>query len=118
VHAHVERGYRENEQEVFCRLTHPDHRVAFRVRECSSYTESKGQTLREMEEMAWILAPRGSKRTTGFVHNSELRNEDGDIEWILDENSSSRVHACGALSRIRVLERPGRGDRGARRSSC
>lgn len=84
VHAHIEKGYRVTEQTVICRATYPDHRVLFRVRECSEYTEIKRQTLRQMEEIAWVLAPREGKRKAGFVPAKELEKEP-DVELILDE---------------------------------
>ncbi|HVB85905.1 MAG TPA: hypothetical protein VNK23_04465 [Candidatus Dormibacteraeota bacterium] len=82
--AHVARGYRLNEKVLVCMATSPDRQVRFRVRECTSYVDKNRQTLYEMKEMAWILAPRGPKRRAGFVHSSELRNEDGDIELTLE----------------------------------
>ncbi|HTR47213.1 MAG TPA: hypothetical protein VMM16_07525 [Verrucomicrobiae bacterium] len=85
-HAHVERGYRESEETIVCRYTYPDHRVHFRVRECSDYTEIKRMTLARMEEIAWILSPRGPKRQAGFIPLNELRNADDEIELTLNEN--------------------------------
>lgn len=85
VYSHIAKGYRESEQVVICRATYHDHRVLFRVRECSEYTEMKRQTLRQMEEIAWILAPREGKRKAGFVPAKELEKESG-IELILDES--------------------------------
>jgi hypothetical protein len=85
VHAHIEKGYRDSEQVVVCRATYPDHRVLFRVRECSGYTEVKRQTLRQMEEIAWVLAPREGKRKAGFVPAKELEKE-SEVELILDES--------------------------------
>ncbi|MGH9560590.1 MAG: hypothetical protein ACRD3S_03965 [Terracidiphilus sp.] len=82
--AHIAKGYRLNEKVVVCTVTSPALRVRFRVRECTSYTDKNRQSLYEMKEMAWILAPRGPKRRAGFVHSSKLRNEEGDIELTLD----------------------------------
>jgi hypothetical protein len=65
--AHIEKGYRESEQLVFCTLTYFEHRVAFPVRQCSGYREVKQQTLKQMEEIAWILPSSGNKRTAGFT---------------------------------------------------
>ena len=83
--AHIVRGYRLNEKVVVCTVTSPDFRVRFRVRQCSSYVDKNRQSLYEMQQMAWILAPRGPKRQAGFVHSSELRNEDGEIELTLED---------------------------------
>lgn len=45
----------------------------------------KRQTLSQMEQIAWILAPREGKRKAGFVPAKELEKESG-IELILDES--------------------------------
>lgn len=86
VHAHIERGYRESEQVTFCRLTYFDHRVTFPVRSCTNYTEMKRQTLRQMEDIAWILMPREGKRVPGFVRPDEIA-EGHEIEIELKKNS-------------------------------
>ena len=84
--AHIERGFRESEERVFCEATYYTHRVLFPVRECSGYVEKKRQTLDQMEEIAWVLTPRGSKRRAGFVPAEELRQKDGEgIELILSD---------------------------------
>ena len=85
--AHIEKGYRASEELVLCGANYPMHRVPFAIRECTGYIDKTRQDLTAMEAMAWILAPRGSKRKAGFVHASKLRNEDGEIELILDDNS-------------------------------
>ena len=82
--AHIERGYRESELQVFCTVRFRLHRVPFQVRECSGYVDKNRQNLYDMREMAWILAPRGPKRKAGFIPVSKLLNEDGDIELTLE----------------------------------
>jgi len=83
--AHMERGFRESEERVLCEATYHTHRVLFPVRECTGYVEKRRQTLSQMEEIAWVLTPRGSKRKAGFVQASELEKEEdsGGIELIL-----------------------------------
>jgi hypothetical protein len=85
--AHIERGYGECEQVVICRATYPEHRVRFRVRECSGYNELERQSLKQMEDIAWVVEPRGSKRKAGFVHASEVRKDEDEIELILDKEN-------------------------------
>jgi hypothetical protein len=87
-HAHIERGYRESETAIFCQSTWPEHRVQFRVRECSGYLEIKRQSLKQMEEMAWVLSPRGAKRPAGFSAPSELRKDEGEIELVLNRQKT------------------------------
>jgi hypothetical protein len=83
-HAHIERGYRASEKRVFCAAHEPSHAVPFAMNECTSYRDKTRQSLWEMEQIAWILAPRGSKREAGFVRASELRKKTDEVELILD----------------------------------
>jgi hypothetical protein len=82
--AHIEKGYRASQELVFCSANYPMHRVPFPIRECTGYLDKTRQDIKAMEQMAWILAPRGPKRKAGFVHSSELRNEEDEIELILN----------------------------------
>jgi hypothetical protein len=82
--AHIEKGYRESEQRTLCRANYPMHRVLFPMRECTGYIDKTRQGLTAMENIAWILVPRGPKRKAGFVHASDLANEDAEIELTLD----------------------------------
>lgn len=86
VNAHIERGFRESETLVFCQATHPEHRVRFRVRECSAYTEKQKQTLWQMQKIAWILDKRAGRKA-GFVPAVELEKRTSDIEIILDKGN-------------------------------
>ena len=89
VNGHIERGYRENEEMIICEATYFGHRVYFRVRECSNYTERKRQRLCDMEEIAWILEPRGGKRVAGFVAPGEERKDAEEIELIITAPNNS-----------------------------
>ena len=82
--AHIERGYRHSEELVICQSTYPEHRVIFRVRECSGYVEKQRETLYEMKKIAWILDEHGHTRKVGFVPAKELEEKSGEVELILD----------------------------------
>jgi hypothetical protein len=82
LHAHIERGYRESEELVVCQLTYPEHRVSFRVRQCSGHTEANRQTLKQMERIAWVLDAKGSARKLGFMPADE-RPENPDQAGLL-----------------------------------
>jgi len=84
VNAHIERGYRESETLVFCQATNPEHRVHFRVRECSSHTERQKQTLWQMQKVAWILDERAGRKV-GFVPAADIEKRPGELEIILNE---------------------------------
>jgi hypothetical protein len=82
-HSHVAKGYRQSEMLVVCRVTSPEYRVDFPVRECSSYIDRTRQSLYELEKIAWIVAPRGPKRRAGFVSPEGRRKTEEEIELIL-----------------------------------
>jgi hypothetical protein len=84
--AHIQYGFRESEEVVRCQATYPKHRVRFRVRDCSSYIELEHQTLKQNEEIAWVVEPRGSKQRAGFVSVSDLRGVEDVIDLILDKD--------------------------------
>jgi hypothetical protein len=88
------KGYRESHSVVMCEAIYPVRQITFEVRECSRYLDRARQDLREVEKIAWTLAPQGSKRTAGFLVpsiTSEGRNQ--EIEIVLDDanTGSERV---------------------------
>jgi hypothetical protein len=82
--AHIARGFGEGEVLVICQATSPEHRVRYRVRECSNYVELQRETLYEMKQIAWILMPREGKRKAGFVPARDEEAE-SELELILNE---------------------------------
>jgi hypothetical protein len=80
----VVKGYRESEKVVICQATWPEMQVLFPVRECSTYEDKGRQTLRQMEDVAWNLIPRGPKRQAGFIAPGDTNENERDIELVLD----------------------------------
>jgi hypothetical protein len=86
MYAQIVQGYRESDSFTLCHATYDQpFRVTFAVRECSRYINQIRDTLCEMEKIAWTLAPRGSKRHAGFVAPGESKQDDSDIELVLNE---------------------------------
>ncbi len=90
VHALIAHGYRESEEQVICQMCYPERLVPFRVRECTGYTQVKRQTLKQMEDIAWVLDTKGCRRRAGFVAPTELQKDDESIEIILNEGTSQQ----------------------------
>ena len=82
----IVKGYRESEQVVVCQAAWPERQVKFPARECSRYVSRGRQHLRDMEEIAWTLVPRGPKRKAGFVAPGGDDEEAREIELVLKED--------------------------------
>src|SRR5437764_10871737 len=66
-HAHIQKGYREFEELIFCTYACWDVRpVPFKVRDCTDYTDRDRPSRREMEDMALLIEPASSGKRTGF----------------------------------------------------
>jgi len=83
----VVKGYRESEKVVSCQATWPERQVLFPVRECSTYEDRGRQTLRQMEDTAWTLVPRGPKRQAGLVAPDDTSKSERDIELVLNNKA-------------------------------
>ena len=59
-------------------------RVGFEVSQCSAYVNRNHASIREMEEMAWVLRTDPTKSRIGFVQASKLKPADRYVlpdEW-------------------------------------
>ena len=50
-----------------------DGRIGFAVSQCSAYVNRNHPSIREMEEIAWVLRTDSSKSRIGFVQASRLK---------------------------------------------
>jgi hypothetical protein len=48
-------------------------RITFPFTYCTSYSDRRQPSVREMEEIAWILRSDPKRKEIGFVHGSKLR---------------------------------------------
>ena len=66
-HAHIQLGYSESEEEVRCGYFYEQPRlVPFAVNQCSDYLSKLVPTLREMEEMAFVIDVKKGNPRAGF----------------------------------------------------
>jgi len=56
--------------------------VTFPVVKCSDYADRRLASLREMEEIAWIMRSDTHRKKVGFVRSSELEDKD---RFVLDD---------------------------------
>jgi hypothetical protein len=80
--ATVIRGPRLSHEIVECSQVYPSKRVPFPVVQCSGYTDRRLASLREMEEIAWVLRTDAHRKRVGFVRSSDLEDKD---RFVLDD---------------------------------
>jgi hypothetical protein len=71
--AHIIKGFRATEEEVFCRHFYIEREIRFPVSACSWYEDKRLPNKTEMEEIAWFLTTRKPGRTVGFVSAAQFR---------------------------------------------
>jgi len=77
------RGARLGEQIVECnQLSYRDQRVPFSVTSCSRYGNRNDASLRDMEEIAWILRSDAHRTKVGFIRSNRLSDEE---RYVLEE---------------------------------
>ena len=82
--ATIIRGKRLGEEIVDCDQPYDrSRRILFPVVSCSRYSDSRIASLREMEEMAWVLRSDPRRNQLGFVHSARLPDEE---RFVLDED--------------------------------
>ena len=82
--ATIVRGPRLGDEIVeCCQLSFKNRRVAFPVTSCSDYLNRNQATLRQMEEIAWILRSDPLRNQVGFVRSCRLKDEE---RYVLEED--------------------------------
>jgi hypothetical protein len=83
-YAHIVRGARLRDEIIECGMLALDNnRVTFPVTFCTSYVDRQHPSLREMEEIAWVLRTDAQRRKVGFVHAQKLSLKD---RYVLDDD--------------------------------
>jgi hypothetical protein len=80
----VIRGPKLGDEIVECnQLSFRNQRIPFPVTSCSRHSSRSEPSLREMEEVAWVLRSDPRRNQVGFVHSSKLNDED---RFVLQED--------------------------------
>jgi hypothetical protein len=83
-HAHIQRGFRQNEEAVFCGYD-TMRVVRFKIAECTDYLDKTVPTRYEMDQMAYLINVEPARKRSGFVSavgfSAKLvRDEDDDSD--------------------------------------
>ena len=80
----VVRGPKLGDEIVECnQLSYRNQRIPFPVTSCSRYGNRNQASLREMEEIAWILRSDAHRNQVGFIRSNRLADED---RYVLEED--------------------------------
>ena len=83
-HATVVRGARLRDEIVQCAvLGYRNSRVIFPVTTCSDYVSRQHPSLREMEEIAWVLRTDAKRHRVGFVASRDMKPKE---RFVLEED--------------------------------
>ena len=86
-HAHILRGFRESEEQVFCNYVYEQlFPVLFKIRDCTGYSDKNKPTWEQMKNLAIEIRPSVSFKPIGFKRDS-LPDVIGDDE---DEEVASK----------------------------
>ena len=72
-YATIVRGARLRDEIIECDQLYGRRRVTFPVVSCSAYSDKRRPSVREMEEIAWILRSDPKRKEIGFVRASALK---------------------------------------------
>jgi hypothetical protein len=76
-HATIVKGRSLREEIVRCdRLTSGHDLIPFPVTSCTGYADRRHPSLREMEDIAWILRTDATRKRIGFIQARQLAPKD------------------------------------------
>jgi hypothetical protein len=76
-YATIIKGVALKDEIVECgQLASPHSRVPFAVASCTGYSDRRAPSLRDMEDIAWVLRTDARKNAIGFVRARDLSAED------------------------------------------
>jgi hypothetical protein len=78
--ATIARGPRLGDEIVECAsLTYGRGRITFPVTYCTAYSDRRQPSIREMEDVAWVLRSDPKRNEIGFVRASKLRERERHV---------------------------------------
>jgi hypothetical protein len=81
--ATIVRGPGLNQEIVSCGRLADDGRITFPVVSCTSYADRSLTSLRDMEDIAWILRSDSRRNQIGFVRARDLKPRE---RYVLDDD--------------------------------
>ena len=82
-YATIVRGSTLSDEIIECASLYGRGRITFPVTYCTSYSDRRQASIREMEEIAWVLRTDTNRNKIGFVRASNLRDRE---RYVLDED--------------------------------
>jgi hypothetical protein len=82
--ATIVKGPSLRDEIVECSRLSDHSRITFAVTFCTGYADRRHPSIREMEEIAWVLRSDPRRNQIGFVPASTLKSQDWDVlpdEW-------------------------------------
>ena len=84
--AHMQRGFAESEEAILRAFLRQAHVVAFKVSQCTDYSDKRVPSRRDMEEIAWIIRTKDVNRLVGFTKQSAgEQGEEAKMEIVPSE---------------------------------
>ena len=82
--ATVVKGQRLRDEIIECSRLSDHSRIAFPVTSCSGYSDRRHASMRDMEDIAWVLRSDPRRNQIGFVPAKKLKPQDRYVlpdEW-------------------------------------
>ena len=76
--SHIQKGYAESEEVVLCAFLRPPRPIAFKVRQCTDYSDKRVPSKRDMEDIAWIIRTKDVNRRVGFSPEEQPAHEESE----------------------------------------
>lgn len=76
--AHIQKGFRESEEAIFCACWAPPRPVPFKVAECTDYSNRLVPFRWELEKMALLINIEPARKRAGFRGGADEIEEEED----------------------------------------